>query len=600
MENKSFNYYLPQLGRLSIKLYPYATQCYNLLDNYGHIERLKNIDQLGVIRNVYQGAHHPRWEYVVLQLNLINRLKNLNDAKGLGLSSSKRRFLDYNPSGAEILQLWVLLLNSGHLPGTFASERALLRTFKESSGYRGVFKSGLRPNIKELFNKILDYEDIYSVHKVLISFYLDRYKRFKDYDVGGSKFVDFLQKILDFYLFEPDEKSLAERRFRLKSTFWKIRQVSYLFLDSQYAPFPVNFDLSKIFLNLDDYYEDIFVEPESQIVKTLIAFDDLLSTSLYHSASSIAELGKHSNEVQGKFENKGFSRYSDIHKYLINESTEFEPAKFSNDDYIFQILFDLSLDNSLKNIFKKHLCFENEKKWNNLFSRNHCLLTFQSSANTRQYVVNLRLFKSSPQEKNMKILGHLLKNIVGLYFNLRKEVNHRKYETVDKIFQRPFREIMLNILKYITGPELYFEFKDYGQEISVLPASGSKTAPNVIDSIFSLSDISKSREDELNGLKGALRNINHRGKLLISLAPILVYNNQRQILTDLDGFALGYSNNELKFLLVEAKNQKSSSGKDCTSQLTKSLLNLGVKTSESMDIFPLPEYKCVFSYFSVI
>ena len=598
MNKITFNYHLPQLGRLNIMLYPYATQCYNLLDNYGHIERLKNIDQLGVIRNVYQGAHHPRWEYVVLQLNLINRLKNLNNAKGLGLSSKTTKFLEYIPSGAEILQLWVLLLNSGHLPGTFASERALLRTLKESSELRRVFKSGLISNKKDLFNKILDYEDIYSLHKILISFHLDRYKRFTEYNVGESKFSDFLQEILDFYLFEPDKKSLAERRYRLKSTFQRIRQISYLFLDSQYAPFPVNFDLSKIFLNLEDYYDDIFVKPESQMIKTLMAFDDLLSTSLYHSARSISELGKHSKEIQGKLENKGFSRYSDIHKYLINESSEFEPTKLSNNDYIFQILFDLSLDNSFKNIFKKNLCFENERKWNNLFGKNYCLLTFQCSPTVRQYVINLRLFKDSPQEKNMKILGHLLKNVIGLYFNLRKEVNHRKYDTVDKIFQRPFKEIMLNILRYVTGPELYFEFKDYNQEISVLPASGSKTALNDID-IFSLLDVSRSREDELNALEGTLKNINHRGKLLISLSPILVYNNQRQILTDLDGFALGYSKNELKFLLIEAKNQNRSSRKDSTSQLAKSLQKLDIKTSEIIDIEPLPEYKCVFSYCSI-
>jgi HD superfamily phosphohydrolase len=215
MENKTFNYYLPQLGRLNVFLYSYTTKCYNLLDNYGHIERLKNIDQLGVIRNIYEGAHHPRWEYVILQLYLINRLKKLDLAKGLGLSSKTTNFLNYRPSGAEILQIWILLLNSGHLPGTFASERGLLRTFKESAKLRNVFKGGLRPEEKKFFNRILENEDIYSIHKILISFHLGRYHRFKDYDIEGSKFAEFLREIVNFYLFEPQDENLANRRFKL-------------------------------------------------------------------------------------------------------------------------------------------------------------------------------------------------------------------------------------------------------------------------------------------------------------------------------------------------------------------------------------------------
>lgn len=595
--NKSFNYYLPQLGRLNVQLYPYATQCYNLLDNYNHIERLKNIDQLGVIRNVYEGAHHPRWEYVILQLDLINRLKNLEQAKGLGLSSRQTKFLDYKPSGAEILQIWILLLNSGHLPGTFASERALLRTLKESSNIRRAFKSGLRSNKKVLFDKILENEDIYSLHKILISFHLDRYRRFTDYDTENTKFIDFLQEILDFYLFESDNKKLAERRYRLKSVFRKIRQISYLFLDSQYAPFPVNFDISKIFLNLEDYYEDIFVEPESQIIKTLTSFDDLLSIGLYHSEASISELGKHAKQIQDKLEDKDFSRYSNIHKYL-KYSKEFEPNKFSENEYVFQILFDLSLDSSLQENFKRYLSFENEKKWNNLFGKNNCLLTFQSSPSLKQYVINLRLFNNSAQEKNMKILGYLLKNVIEFYFKLKKEVNYRKYETIDKIFQRPLKEIMLNILKYVTKPELYFEFKDYGQDICVLPASGSKTAPKEIENIFKSINLSKSREDEVNALKGALNNINHRGKLIISLSQILVYNNQRQILTDLDGFALGFSKGNLKVLLVEAKNQGCWWGAS-RKQLKNTLRKLSIKTAFLGNINPLNEYKCAFLYCSV-
>ncbi len=92
--NQNLEYHVPQLGKISIKLYPFATETYNLLDHYGHIDRMRKIDQLGVIRSVYEGAHHSRWEYVMVQLSLIHQLSSIkHDANpgssaGLGLSST--------------------------------------------------------------------------------------------------------------------------------------------------------------------------------------------------------------------------------------------------------------------------------------------------------------------------------------------------------------------------------------------------------------------------------------------------------------------------------------------------------------------------------
>ena len=119
-------YHVPQLGKVSAMLCPWCKRTYDLLDKCGHIDRLRRIDQLGVIRNVYEGVHHSRWEYVMLQLSLICTLRKDDESKGLGLSSTGK-ILGEEVSGCDILQMWTLLFNAGHLPGTFATERALLR-----------------------------------------------------------------------------------------------------------------------------------------------------------------------------------------------------------------------------------------------------------------------------------------------------------------------------------------------------------------------------------------------------------------------------------------------------------------------------------------
>lgn len=599
MGNLPLNYYLPQLGRVKVDLYSHAFKCYHLLENYDHIERLKKIDQLGVVRNVYEGAHHPRWEYVILQLHLINRLRNLKKVKGSGLSS-KTEFLKYELSGAEILQIWILLLNSGHLPGTFASERALLKTFKESSRARNAFKKGLRSEQKKFLDKIIENEDIYAVHKILMSFHLGRYHRFEEYKVGRTTFAKLLQEVLNFYIFNPKEDNLSDKRYKLKSIFKRVRQISYLFLDSQFTAFPVNFDISKIFLNLEDYYEDIFVLPESQILKTLNSFDDLLSVSLYHSPQSISELGKHAALIQEKLDGENFSRYYDIHKYLL-QSNNFKHNHDPNNEYVLQILFDLSMYASFKDNFKVFLNFKNERKWNKTFGANNCLVTFQSSPNMNQIVINLRILERCSMESNVKIFGNLLKQFIGMQLDLKKLVYHK--ESVEKLFQRPSEELMFEILKKITYPELYFEFKDnFNLESSILSISGSKSAAKQIDNFYKSiykSNISNSRKNELNAVKETLLQINHPGKLLISLAPILVYNEEREQVTDLDGFAIGFINGKLKIIIIEAKNQKRRSIKACEIHLKETFDKLKFITSETINITELPSYNCVFSYFTV-
>ncbi|WP_269851707.1 hypothetical protein [Methanosarcina horonobensis] len=134
----TLKYHVPGLGELKSDLYENSSKAYNLLKENGHIDRLKSIDQLGVIRNVYEGAHHSRWEYVMLQLGVLHRLNTTDfdlgfkPSKGTGLSSNVS-IGNNKPTYFEIIQMWILLLNMGHLPGTFSSEKALIKCIKEDS-----------------------------------------------------------------------------------------------------------------------------------------------------------------------------------------------------------------------------------------------------------------------------------------------------------------------------------------------------------------------------------------------------------------------------------------------------------------------------------
>ena len=84
MENNHIDieYTIPSLGIINTQIYkPCASACY-VLNKYNYIEKLKTINQLGVIKNTFNGTHHPRWEYVVLQIYLLNQLKKTDFKSG--------------------------------------------------------------------------------------------------------------------------------------------------------------------------------------------------------------------------------------------------------------------------------------------------------------------------------------------------------------------------------------------------------------------------------------------------------------------------------------------------------------------------------------
>ena len=58
-----------------IDLYPYATELYSELESIGIIERIKSIQQLGVIK-VPKKFQKTRYDYVMLQLYVHQLIKN--------------------------------------------------------------------------------------------------------------------------------------------------------------------------------------------------------------------------------------------------------------------------------------------------------------------------------------------------------------------------------------------------------------------------------------------------------------------------------------------------------------------------------------------
>lgn len=79
------------------ELYHFAKKCYELLRDHGHIDIMKEINQLGVIRKGViknDGEDPTRNNYVAIQLNLIYRFNISPSSKGLGLANYVKEISD--------------------------------------------------------------------------------------------------------------------------------------------------------------------------------------------------------------------------------------------------------------------------------------------------------------------------------------------------------------------------------------------------------------------------------------------------------------------------------------------------------------------------
>jgi len=192
-------YNLPGFGYVRVKLFPSAEYVFDFLENYDHLSTLKLIDHLGPIRQVLPGAHHTRYEYLMAQLAVITELCHLEGHLPNGLSVGRNRS-DFGilsevgsaPSNGEILMVLALLGNIGHLPSTFAGERAFMKYLRDNGVARTAFRDGLPAEDRVRFDDVVDGGELYKFNYLIASFLLYRYRR----RTGGAEVVEFCQRII--------------------------------------------------------------------------------------------------------------------------------------------------------------------------------------------------------------------------------------------------------------------------------------------------------------------------------------------------------------------------------------------------------------------
>lgn len=591
MKTTTLDYNLYSLGKREILIYGnYASQCYNFLKENEVVERLKNTEQLGLIKESMEGIHHSRWEYVILQMFLLNRVC---DTKKYALSYKFNIHLNNNIenlSGAELIQMWILLLNSGHLYGTFSSERGVLKAINDNILLYRKIKEKIPKDLEVWFEDMVDNCKFYQMN-ILNSIYFLNTSQKKSKTLSGNKLTDFYIEILKVFIKDNYDDNLNFRIKNYKKLFHTIRQISYLLLDSQYFSLPFKFNLTDFMVNFEENFNEFFSK-SSHMDKLLQDYDNLLSSKLYLSDIYLRNFAIHENYVYNKFTGIKYTRHKDIKTDLM--SIKFDNGffnKYKHYDTILKLEFDLDKINNtdIKGYLLSHLNLETESRWRCEF--NNDLITIFESNSGNHLIINL------PMDSKYIVhpIGKLINNLIEIMnkhisnFIIEDVISHdwinilnsneqsykfenrqkKQYENdVKKLFNPKFEEIVLFLLKNLTSDEFLFVLSDdkLSNKVVVVDNNNFNNIENE-----KYDGIEEYRAIEIDMVLETVKKTIKQSKELVIVSGIEVNDSDNQNKAEFDGLVLLYKENKLFLYFVEGKDSMSGKRGKCRKALRKHL-----------------------------
>jgi hypothetical protein len=280
--NRYVSHYLAGIGQLKIQLHNESRVLYDHLLQVDEINRLHSLSQLGYVDEAWRMARHTRWDFTMLLLDLIDHCKelpkmhvnshvDLND--GVSISSSR-----------ELMICWALLLNLGHLHGTFASEGELMFALKGTGAGKAHVPSlldGIPEDARPFAKGVLLREDLYRFYQVLAFF------RLRTIATRKMPIALWEQMLLSLVYERPNDREALQRA---RMAFRSMRRLAFLTLDSSSTPGPLKIAYSEV-RSSPAVLQEILLESRDASRRSV--FDDLeeyLNRSIYVGAPVLAAL----------------------------------------------------------------------------------------------------------------------------------------------------------------------------------------------------------------------------------------------------------------------------------------------------------------------
>lgn len=567
---KPIKYNIPGYGYLTAVICPHTEALYNLLANYHHEQRLFNSDQLGILRKVYPGAHHTRYEYLFLQWALLSELVKYKKSSqtDYGLGSDTKGFpcmpgIEKLPSGADIIQSLMLLANVGHLPDTFTTSRAVLQLLTDNQVLRRVFRAGLKGDDKQVFDIIVKEYRVFDFQYLMMLFLLHRYANIPS-DLEGQNYP--FQVIRSYYL-NRDEKD--NRLNKLWGIYRAIRLVAYLALDSHYTPVPFSIDLTSIISNFSESYNEIF-DRQSSFQKALLQLNDVISTNIYMSSEALLQ----TSSVAEKVYKRLMEASSDNKGSITWLKNMFKPPRLDlstvESESIEQILRNSYRNKDWDNNYLAHFEFnldglQNEKSIGNLIrmeyieqnrvGRSFCRVAIHLDPTRKVLSIVYALMNGLKDKEKLKAALRIMATLIS--YNQMIPRNYGFASNPNNTL-----EAIRLVLAVVFGVSANVRFDSLGSDLDdcFFTGGGSKKASEKLGKLKSSIEpkFDKDAVNEVAVMQTVLNRLAWKGAVLTFAGSTKLYkDDSNDTEAEFDGliFTPTYDPRKMFGIIVEAKNQ---------------------------------------------
>ena len=304
--DNSTHYFIPGIGiyNLDIEKAKPVKILYDFLDEVGEIDRLKNLDHLGIVREVIDGARHSRFDYIALIFALIDnwaqKVEEIHVYSKVNVEPEPEQGEEVK--GKDLIKCWALLFNIGHLEWTFFTERIVLEVLREKKLHTKLIEGIEDKEIKEKAEEIFEFNDYNHFYQILA------YLRFKClYEKFRNKIDEIWFKRYEWmfkkYIVDDFSDEVKESNtIYLKALYRNVRKIAFLLLDSFYTPSGLNLSPVLLFNNLELIRSIIF--DETEISNTLKFLNRQLYKSVYLNEKVLAIQSLYYDRLKKKLSSK--------------------------------------------------------------------------------------------------------------------------------------------------------------------------------------------------------------------------------------------------------------------------------------------------------
>lgn len=571
------SYHLPGVGLLQTTLHNESRSLYEFLDGQGEIERLKQLDHLGLVRRAWEGAHHPRWEYVMLIMRLAemskDHVKEAHLAADLKLDDETQV-----SSGVELLKCWAMLLNIGHFVWTFTAEKAFLAEVKRSSRLRRELLSAMPDADTERYARnVLRDEDVYAAYHLLCFLQLSSWK-------GTGGFQVAWRTILKAYCLGETNDPGVRRALRI---YRQIRTLAYLILDPAYTPSLVSVDSTELITN-PRRLGLILYDSDSPLMGLMRSIQHHLFENVYLSDEVTIRMCGVMAELRRQIRLKGKGGLSPLIRSLFKD--EIQRGVRDESDKLKRVMsLSFVVERPFTDLLLKPVRpLTEEKKWLEGASatvRDNTTVTVWPFADNLQKVVNVFVEVPPKPHSVQRSIGHVIGRLAKAYDEHLQEFH--EYFSFELLQDLLYGRIALSLIRALLRES--FEF-DGRWELAPPPGGGGPLAAFSTDRtqiramitsrVRALSrqggQLPKARANEFRALRRALATERARAYAVL-LGNATAFGQDGKPVAELDGVYVTLAHGKPRLVVIEAKATAKGSKSKIERQMRRTMRQIALR-----------------------